>query len=232
MPADVQKLIQSLVKSQHLQAQRDTRRPHRTVVTISRDAGAGGGEIASRLAHAFGVDIWDREILDAVAEKAHSDPGLMARLDDRVRTGRETWIYSLLSGQNAFMTSYRHHLVNVALAIAEQGGVIIGRGVHLILANRPVFRLRITGSPDLCAKRLMERERIDYEAALAKVKRVNKEREDFVRNAFRQRLDESARFDLIVNTDKYGQRWDELSEVLVRAIRLTGLDDPSGGTGE
>lgn len=224
MPTNVQEIIQSLVRSSYLHDQADARRPPtKPVVTISRDLGAGGSEIARRIAAALGIDVWDRAILDAIAESAKSDPELMAKLDDKVGTGKDTWIYNLLSGQNAFMSSYRHHLVNVVLALAQQGGVIIGRGAHLILANRPAFRLRIVGSLDACARRLSARESMDFEKAKSEVKRVNKERDQFLQSAFRHHLDESERFDLIVNTDRFNDRWDEVVGLILNAVELTGL---------
>lgn len=231
MPTDAQKLIQSLVESAYLHDRKDSReRPPPPVVTVSRDPGAGGCEIASRLGQALGVEVWDREILEAVAERANAEPELMAKLDDRVRTGMETWIYNLFSGQNAFMASYRHHLVNVVLAIAGHGGIIIGRGAHLILANRPVFRLRVVGSDDACARRLASRgQGMDYDAALAEVGKIKKEREDFMRDAFQRDVDESVRFDLVLNTDKYDDRWDEVTDLVLSAIRLSGVFPVHGG---
>lgn len=224
MPTDIQQLIQNLVRSEYLYGERDSRRrPTRPVVTISRDLGAGGSEIADRLSRALDVPTWDRAILDAVAESAESSPELMSKLDDRIKTGKDTWIYNLLSGQKAFMTSYRHHLVNVVLALAQQGGIIMGRGAHLILANRPVFRLRVVGTPDACARRLSDREELDFDTALAEVKRVAKEREQFLWNAFHHHLDESAHFDLVVNTDRYDNRWDELTDIILNAIELADL---------
>ncbi len=231
MPADIQELIQSLVRSEYQHERKDSREaPTPPLVTISRDHGSGGCEIARRLAKALNIPIWDREILDAIAHAANSDPELMAQLDDKIKTRKDTWIYNLLSGQNAFIASYRHHLVNVALALAQRGGVIIGRGVHLILANRPVFRLRVVGSLDTCARRVMASEQLDYERAIERVKQVNKERDQFLWDTFHHHLDESACFDLIINTDKFDDRWDDTAEQLLRTIRLTGLDGRGGGT--
>ncbi len=224
MATDIQELIQNLVRSEHLWGQRDAKRkPEKPVVTVSRDFGAGGSEIAERLSAALGIEVWDRAILDAIAEKAKSSPELMAKLDDRVKTGKDTWMYNLFSGQNAFLTAYRHHLVNVILALAARGGIIIGRGGHLILANRPVFRLRVVGSPEVCARRVSVRQQMDLDASLAEVKRVNEEREQFLWSAFRHHLDESERFDLIVNTDQFDNRWDEVAELVLNAIELAGL---------
>ena len=226
MPTDVQELIQSLVRSERLYGQRDAKRkPEKPVVTVSRDLGAGGGEIARRLSGALGIEIWDRQILDAVAESAKSSPELMSKLDDKIKTGKDTWIYNLLSGQNAFLTSYRHHLVNVMLALSQLGGIVIGRGGHLILANRPIFRLRVVGSPASCARRVADRQEMDFDTSLSEVKRVNKEREQFLWSAFRRHLNEPEYFDLIVNTDHFNDRWDEITELILNAMKLVRLGE-------
>ncbi|WP_303903637.1 AAA family ATPase [Thiohalomonas denitrificans] len=221
MPTDVQELIQNLIRSEHFHGQREPKHgPEKRVVTISRGYGAGGEQIARRLSAALGVEVWDRAILDAVAESAKSSPELMAKLDDKVKTGKATWIYNFLTGQKAFLASYRYHLVNVVLALAQRGGIIVGRGSHVILANRPVFRLRVVGSPELSARRVSVRQEMDFDASLAEVMRVNKEREQFLWKAFGHHLNEPECFDLIVNTDHFDDRWDEITELVLNAIGL------------
>ncbi|SCZ62971.1 cytidylate kinase-like family protein [Thiohalomonas denitrificans] len=221
MPTDVQELIQNLILSEHRYDQRKPGQgPEKSVVTISRSYGAGGEQIAERLSAALGVEVWDRAILDAVAESAKSSPELMAKLDDRVETGKATWIYNFLTGQKAFLASYRYHLVKVVLALSQRGGIIVGRGSHLILANRRVFRLRVVGSPERSARRISVRQEMDFNASLAEVVRVNKEREQFLWKAFGHHVNEPERFDLIVNTDHFDDRWDEITELVLNAIHL------------
>jgi cytidylate kinase len=225
---DAQKLIQSLVRSEYLKGRQDKPGQARPVVTLSRDLGAGGAEVARLLGARLKVEVWDRRLLDAVAESTQVSAELLSQLDERVRSRKDSWIYNLLSNQSAFMTTYRHHLVNVSLALAQTGGIIVGRGVHLILANRPVFRVRLVGSEGACAARVAARDGITPEAAVERVRTVNSERDNFLQTAFGHRLEEAARFDLVLNTDKFGARWDSVTDLIVAGMKAVELPVSAG----
>lgn len=221
---DIQKVIQTLIASEYYpRGKKRSEADYRPVVTVSRDLGSGGSEIAERLAARLGVPGYDREILDAVAERAKVDREFMARLDERTRDVRDSWLFGLLSGQSSFLSSYRHHLFDVLLCIVQEGGVIVGRGAHIVLANREVFRLRVVGSEEVCAKRIAARDGIDLQAARARVRQVNKERDDFTYKLVNHHLTEAHTFDLVLNTDKLDD-WDAAAEFILSAMRVMGFN--------
>ncbi len=222
MSRDQQALIQSLIQSELIfSSRKGVVAQNPPVVALSRDHGAGGELIARRLADMLGIRWYDKEILESVAADANVEPEQMERLDDRFHhdTGR-SWFRSLFTTNTAFPESYRHHLVNVMLGIARNGGVIVGRGGHIILANRPVLRLRITGSEQRCAERVAERENIPTDEALEEVRKVNRERGEFLWNMFNRRLNDPTLFDLTINTDRFDALEDAADLVLIALIRL------------
>lgn len=225
MSVDPQLFIQSVVEAQ-LSAARD--KQHQgpgPLLALSRDYGAGGMEVAKRLSERLAVGLYDKYLLDAVAKSAKVDPELMAELDERMRSYRDAWIHSLLTGQSVFKTAYRHHLVNVLLGLTKTGGVIVGRGAHVVLANRQIFRLRLIGSEERCAERVSETEGLSYDEALKKVREVNHQRAKFVWDMFKRRLSEPASFDLVVNTDHLHD-WDKVSDLVVHAMECAGFPLP------
>lgn len=201
---EIQEHIQTIVKnvlySQHQKPKKGTTKP---TITLSRDYGTQGDEVASLLADKLGIAIYDKQILEAIAKQAHVDVDLMAQLDEKVRQHKTDWVVSLITGQNASLVNYRHHLVNVALGIAYSGGIIIGRGAHVILAEHDVFRLRLVGSVNRCAQRIAAKKKISVEKAKKEVQTANHERGEFLWETFRQRLNDPTLFDLIINTDEF-----------------------------
>lgn len=191
------------------------------LVALSRDRGAGGVEIAQLLAEKLGVDVYDKELLDAVAKSAGTDPYLMAELDEKVAHLRNAWVMSLLTNQIVLNDDYRNHLVNVVLGLVPKGGIIVGRGAHLILAGQPMLRLRIVGSPEVCARRLAEREKISGEEAKKQVEIANHERGKFVWEHFRSRLNDPIHFDLMINTDHIPPA--KAAELALEAMKAQGL---------
>jgi len=189
------------------------------VITLSRDFGAGGNTIASLLAARLGVEVYDREILDEISKESKVDSELMAQLDEKVRADKTSaWIRSIFTNNTAFPTSYRHHLVNVVLGICNTGGIIMGRGGHIILAARHAFRVRIVGSEERCAERIAERDGISIEEARAKIGSVNRERDDFLWKMFHRRVSDASLFDMIINTDQF-QSLESVADILWLAMQ-------------
>ncbi len=195
-------------------------RPRQPVVTISRDYGAGGEVIAQRLAERLGLPIYDETVLREVAARLNDDPSIVRMLDEGLGRAKDMWLYRLFSGKDVSPDTYRDTLIRVVLSLGRLGGVIVGRGAHLILAESCALRLRIAGSPDVCARRLAAAGDGEYEAMLAKVNEINHRRSKFVWDVFHTRLADAHQFDLTINTD----RMEDLAEVadllvpLARAI--------------
>ena len=223
--SDLQNFIQSVVEAQ-MMAEQERAKHHGpgALVTVSRDFGSGGTEIARALAERLGISVYDKEILDAISEQTGVDAELLDQLDDKVARYRDGWIRSLLAGQDLFPASYRHHLVNVLLGLTGKGGVIMGRGAHLVLANRRVFRLRVIGSPLRCAERIAERESVPLERAEQRVQEINHQRAKFVWDMFKHRLSEGHHFDLVINTDRMDD-WEAMADLVLHAMRCAGFAD-------
>ena len=198
--------------------------PMGCTVTLSRDYGSTGFETAKQLAKKLGVRCFDKEILDAIAEQSNVDIGLLEKLDEHSRGFIEQWATSLISGKAAYHSDYKRHLVNIVLGIARQGGVIVGRGAHLILDPRRVFRVRITGSLEECAERIAARESISVEQATKKVKQVNDDRAAYVKRMFHVPLHDASRFDVILNSDRHSP--EDLADIIVHAMRKAKLPVP------
>ncbi len=227
-----QSLIQSILNAE-LNYQRRERGEGgpRPLVALSRDFGAGGDLIARRLGEKLGVEVYDKEILDGIARESKVDKHLMEELDEKVRKDKSAWIRGLFTTNTAFPAHYRHHLVNVVLGIAHTGGVIMGRGAHIILSDRLAFRVRVIGGVERCAERVAEREGIERAAALSKVESVNQERGEFLWKLFNQRQNDASLLDLIINTDRFDDV-EAAADLIVVAMISMGFDVPEQVVGE
>ena len=108
----------------------------RPVVTISRQHGARGSEVARRVASKLGLEVFDREIIHRIAESAQQSEGLVEGLDDKDREPLTDWVLGLGSPAHLSTVAYRVHLELVVRSIARRGGaVVVGRGAHMILGS-------------------------------------------------------------------------------------------------
>jgi cytidylate kinase len=227
---DEQALIHSIVNAEVIfQRHQAAARRHPPLVALSRDYGSGGAAVARLLSERLGVELYDRQILESVARESHVDAQQMSHLDDKAGIDKVTsWIRGLFSSSTAYPESYRYHLVNVILGISPNGGVIMGRGAHVILATRPAFRLRIVGSLESCAERVAARENITLDAAREKVRTVNTERDDYLWNMFKRRLGDASLFDLVINTDKFTDI-EKVADLVLLAMAQSGHTIAPGG---
>lgn len=219
MTIDATKLVEAILKA-HAAEMHGGRGAQRPVVTLSRDYGSGGREIAQQLAKHLAVPVYDKELLDAVVERSGADPHLLAQLDEKNRGFWDSWIISMLSGENVLEDNYLRHLAKVVLGIFHtgNGGVIIGRGAHLVLAQQKVFRVRIIASPETCSERISHKRQISLEEARKEVARVNEGRARFVWDVFKKRLNEPTAFDLTINTDHLN-KYEEVAEIIIFAMQ-------------
>jgi cytidylate kinase len=119
------------------------------IVTVEREYGSGGGEIACELSNRLGWKVWDRALTEEIAKAAHVECATVERCEERVdgtfqRLVKVFWRGSYersipLPEADPFDTD-RFVAVGeqVMGKIAEAGnGVIVGRGAPYFLRRRP-----------------------------------------------------------------------------------------------
>ncbi len=119
------------------------------IITIEREYGCGGGEIAAALARKLGWKLWDQELTAEIARKANVDPSTVKNCEERVdgafqRLARVFWRGSFerssdLAPITTFDTDRMVALVGEVLSqAADQGqSVFVGRGAPYLLRERP-----------------------------------------------------------------------------------------------
>src|SRR5439155_17189154 len=100
------------------------------VVTVSREYGAGGGEVARRLAEVLGWELLDRELLHQAAAVEHVPDDDLERLDEKAISMADRFRL------NPPHQQYIHGLIEAARRAATRGNVIlVGRGTRQLLGD-------------------------------------------------------------------------------------------------
>lgn len=180
--------------------------PRRPVITVSRQHGARGGDVAAAVARSMGLELYDREILTRVAEEAHLSERAVTRLDERdKRTLVTDWLAPLMSEGLMSPYDYMHHLTRVVEAIARLGGaVILGRGAHMILGPDQALRVLAVAPLEMRVATVAAREGLDGAAAGRRVSEVELERKAYLTRCFHAHHGDPTIFDLQVNTGVLG----------------------------
>lgn len=208
MKCNVERLINALVGAAVISDRNKGNKPaeqkrHTYVVTVSRNYGALGKVVAQRLADRLGLRCCDREILQGVASRANVDVDLVKTLDEHVKRIKGNWWRGLVKDKSFTREQYFHHLVKVVLSISRSGGVIVGRGAHLILGSERAFRVRIVGSLPRCAERIAARENLQLADARQRVLDVDRERVEYIRELYDVDVKDAGFYDLILNSDRF-----------------------------
>ena len=194
------------------------------VVTVSRGYGSLGKQMAQALADRLGVRCCDRTILEEVARRADVDIELVKNLDENIRHIKvEPW-KAFFKGETCTRERYLHHLVKVVLNISRKGGVIVGRGAHLILGPCKAFRVRIIGTLETCAERVAEREHIDLKAARKRVEKVNHERAEYQQQLYGVDAGDCSDYDLVINSDRFDVQ--QMVSLVLTGMQQAGYDIP------
>ena len=159
----------------------------RTIITIGREYGSGGREIAAMVAEKLGIPFYD----DAVIEKATEASGFSStHFEDVEKNARNSFLYSIVRGiqyhnSNTGIWSLEDSIyMTQAKVIREmaQGGscVIVGRCSDYILADDPdLIKVFIYAPIEVRAKHCIKRDGLDPDKAIEIIKGKDKRRQNY-----------------------------------------------------
>jgi cytidylate kinase len=182
-------------------------------VTISREYGSGGGEIAVRLAARLGWHLVNHEVVLGVARALGISETEAEAHDEHVDTLASRILSSLSMAQSAIAAPLPVQLTTdepaydearrrvVEGAIATGHVVIIGRGAQVLLASRrDVLHVRIIAPLEQRIEYVMRREGLNSAAARHRVEAKDRDRSRFLMSVHRKNPADASLYDLVVNT--------------------------------
>ncbi|NKD87913.1 cytidylate kinase-like family protein [Haematospirillum sp. 15-248] len=197
---DVHAAMQALMSASRIKADSAAGRPVRPVVTISREHGALGRQVAEALSAHLQVPLYDRALIGKIASRLDVDQETAKMLDESVGRASDLWLVGLLKGKDLSKDAWRTHLVNIFLGLSRVGGVILGRGAHLVLEDSCALRLKLVAPRAVRIKRIAERNAVSEAIADQQVLQADTARLCFLKDMFGARSDDPAAFDLVLNT--------------------------------
>ncbi|MBV9228816.1 MAG: cytidylate kinase-like family protein [Chloroflexi bacterium] len=171
-------------------------------VTMSREYGSGGGEIAARLAHRLDWHLIDHQIVARAARESGVHEAVMRAFDEKtedVFSRIMKWPYPVTAEEKQ---AYRQALDRVVLEAANTGHVVIvGRGSQVLLADRrDVLHVRVVAPLEQCIEYVVRREGLGTEAARKRVQEKDRARARYLQTEFHRQYDDPHLYDLVINT--------------------------------
>ena len=164
------------------------------MVTISRQAGAGGDEIARLLAEDLGWRLLDNEVLERLLVQS-GFPQVEVETYNEKRPG-------LWHRFSAEKDRYLHFLKLVSYEFARQGScIIVGRGGQVLFGNIPgILRVRVIAPLQDRVMNVCKKFGDDEHRARQAIQHSDNERSGFYRFLFHTNWDSLELYDLIINT--------------------------------
>jgi cytidylate kinase len=182
------------------------------IITVEREYGCGGGEIADSLAKQLGWKLWDQLLTEEIARLANCPKAIVEVREERTDPLYYRLFKSFLRG--SYEGSLNAHKLNVVdgetiLKITERvvqhvaktgNSVIVGRGSQHFLRNRPdALRVFLYAPREDKVRRLLARGKSEKEAPQL-VDTVDRERADFIQKYFGVEWPDRAIYHGMINT--------------------------------
>lgn len=182
------------------------------ILTIEREYGCGGGEIAERVAKQLGWKLWDQALTEEIARLARCPKAVVEGREERNDPLYYRLFKSFLRGSyEGSINAYKLNLVDsesilritrrvVEHAASKGHCVIVGRGAQHFLSNNPeTLRVFLYAPSEEKVRRLLARGKTQAEAEEL-VDTVDRERADFIQKYFQVEWPNRAIYHAMINT--------------------------------
>ena len=194
------------------------------IISIGRQHGSGGREIARLLARELRIKCYDKEIVDEAAKHSDFSRDLINAYDEKRMSA-----FMLHAGGYGLNENFRLNMQVVSAQfdaireIASKGDCIfVGRCADYILRDRSdLVSVFILGDMDERLKCLERRQGLDEAAARKKIKEVDKDRSSFYKYYSDQVWGDAQNYDLCINSSRLGV--EGTVKVIMDYIKTRGL---------
>ena len=201
------------------------------IVTISRQYGSGGSEVAERVATALGWHLYDNAVVDEVARLLGMSADEVSAREERVPSLAERIATAMALGVPEVMPTVadlatepsEERIVEVTKRVIEEAvqagpAVLVGRGAQCMLASRTdALHVFCYAPPEVLASYVITNFGVSRAEAQRIVAEKNHQRELYVKRYWKRDWRDLANYHLCVNTAWLGL--DGAAELVVQLAR-------------
>jgi cytidylate kinase len=165
-----------------------------SAITISRQLGSQGDELAVQVAQRLGWRLVGRNLINQAAVAAGVPHMALADIDElgllSLRPSRKEW------------QAYQSQVERIIAEWGDQGNVVIvGRGGQMVLRTRPdVLHVRVVAPFEMRVIWLQQEKHLSAPAAQASLEASAKARTRYLRRGYGVQVDDPSLYHLVVNT--------------------------------
>ena len=200
------------------------------LVTISREFGAGGSELAAALGTRLGWPVLDHDIVHRVAEELRLDDDTVERLDEHWPSLLARIANVLIVPQPEMFTfvpasdvTSHDAIAEAARAVIEEAAaspplIVVGHGAQCILAGRPdAMQVRVVAPHAARLRRVTKRLNVDQGFATTLIRQADYDRRMYVQRHFHRDWQSPLLYDVQVNSGRLSI--DECASLIAELVR-------------
>lgn len=187
-------------------------------ITISRETGSGGKKISELLAKKLNLKIYDKKLVTLIAKTAQKRRKIIKSLDEKTQNAISSIINSFFGFKSLPESAYIKSLCKVVLGIvSNHSAIFVGRGANFVLPKESTLRVRIIAPFKTRVMQTRTHEKINLEKAREKIRKIHKQRKDFVTKYFSKNISNANYYDLVINTERLDLK--KASQIITKAYR-------------
>ena len=189
-----------------------------TIISISREFGSGGHRIAEKLARDLDMKLYDRNMLDEIAEAKNIKVEYLEKYEEKPRNLMLTRRVGDYSNSMAEIVADMQFEYLREKAESGESFVVVGRCAETVLKDfKGLISIFVVGDKDKKLARVKEKYQMNETEALLKMKRHDKKRKMYHNRHSDFKWGDSRNYDICINSSKLG--WEKTSELLESYIR-------------
>ena len=185
------------------------------VITLSREMGSRGDDVAMAVAERLGLRLVGRELINRAARAAGAPEVALAEIDELGLLG--------VKPSSAVLRLYTQKVNEVIRELADRGDLlVVGRGGQVILADEPgVLHVRVIAPRSMRLQTVQQRCHVTPEAAAARIDASDHARAAYLHRAHGVRWDAANLYDMVLNMAHFSA--ESATEVVtLAAVRVAG----------
>ncbi|MCD4674704.1 MAG: cytidylate kinase-like family protein [Desulfobacula sp.] len=202
MTKSIHKIIDEQIKRWEIGKRQDKSIPEIVnIITISRESGSQGYEVAKKLCRETGFDLFHHEIVDAMVETSKNSRVLLETLDERGINIVDDIVSNFVSENHLWSDEYSKLLFKILGTIGKHGNaVIIGRGANCVLKKQKALKVRIVAPMTVRHDNIQKSLGLSKDDTRKHIVSTDANRSAFVKRYFNSDATDPANYDLILNT--------------------------------
>ena len=184
------------------------------IISIGRQLGSGGKEIAEKLGKRLNIKVYDKTLLEVAARESGLDTTVFETADEQEHTSFFSGLFSIHGSMGDYMPTssciendklFEIQSETIRGIAERESCIIVGRCAEYVLRDNPCMTsIFITADKEERIRRIMDSKGMEHDKAAEYIEKEEKKRRNYHDYYASTRWGEARTYDLCVNATKLG----------------------------